>query len=239
MSDPYKIMELTPSASEEEIKQAYRRLAKKYHPDLNPGNESAKVKMQQINAAYEQIKLEREGGTSGASAGQTRAGASGPQGYGQAGNPFGQGNPYGQGNPFEDGDFYKQFNDLFGKARQEPYKASSPRMQAVFNFIERNQYQEALRTLSEMERDDEWFYASAIAHAGAGNRITALNHAQEAVRLNPNAEEYLTLLEQFQKGIFTYRQAGQGYGFDMNPLSKTLLQFCALQFFCLCCCRPC
>lgn len=43
-------------ASEDEIKNAYRKLAKKYHPDLNPGDASAAAKMKEINAAYDQIK---------------------------------------------------------------------------------------------------------------------------------------------------------------------------------------
>lgn len=54
--DPYQILGVSPDASDEEIKQAYRRLAKQYHPDRNPGDEHAAKKMQQINAAYEQIK---------------------------------------------------------------------------------------------------------------------------------------------------------------------------------------
>ena len=54
--DPYKILGVSPDATDDEIKQAYRRLAKQYHPDRNPGDEYAAKKMQQINAAYEQIK---------------------------------------------------------------------------------------------------------------------------------------------------------------------------------------
>lgn len=54
--DPYKVLGVSRDASDEEIKQAYRRLAKQYHPDRNPGDAEAARKMQQVNAAYEQIK---------------------------------------------------------------------------------------------------------------------------------------------------------------------------------------
>lgn len=56
IDDPYQILGVSRDASDEQIKQAYRRLAKKYHPDLNPGDAEAAKKMQQVNAAYEQIK---------------------------------------------------------------------------------------------------------------------------------------------------------------------------------------
>ena len=54
--DPYKVLGLEPGASDEEVKRAYRKLAKKYHPDPNPGDEEAARQMQRINAAYEQIQ---------------------------------------------------------------------------------------------------------------------------------------------------------------------------------------
>ncbi len=56
IDDPYKVLGVSPNASDEEIKQAYRRLAKQYHPDRNPGDQEAARKMQEVNAAYEQIK---------------------------------------------------------------------------------------------------------------------------------------------------------------------------------------
>ena len=56
IDDPYKVLGVSRDASDDEIKQAYRRLAKQYHPDRNPGDAEAAKKMQQINAAYEQIK---------------------------------------------------------------------------------------------------------------------------------------------------------------------------------------
>ncbi len=56
MADPYQILGVSRDASDEEIKKAYRRLAKQYHPDANPGDEAAAKKMQEINDAYDRIK---------------------------------------------------------------------------------------------------------------------------------------------------------------------------------------
>jgi molecular chaperone DnaJ len=51
--DYYQILGVNRNASEKELKQAYRRLARKHHPDLNPGDKSAEEKFKEINAAYE------------------------------------------------------------------------------------------------------------------------------------------------------------------------------------------
>ena len=56
VDDPYKVLGLPKNASDEDVKRAYRALAKKYHPDLNPGDQEAARKMQQVNEAYDQIK---------------------------------------------------------------------------------------------------------------------------------------------------------------------------------------
>ena len=52
MRDPYEVLGLTPGASDDEIKAAYRKLAKKYHPDLNGGSPEAERKMKEVNDAY-------------------------------------------------------------------------------------------------------------------------------------------------------------------------------------------
>ena len=70
MKDPYEVLGVSPSASDEEIKRAYRELAKKYHPDNyanNPLSELASEKMKEINEAYDTILKNRAGGASSSS----------------------------------------------------------------------------------------------------------------------------------------------------------------------------
>jgi curved DNA-binding protein CbpA len=60
-ADPYEVLNVSPGASEEEIKAAYRKLAKKYHPDLNGGSSAAEVKMREINEAYTLLIKQKKG----------------------------------------------------------------------------------------------------------------------------------------------------------------------------------
>lgn len=63
MNDPYQILNVSPSASDEEVKKAYRDLARKYHPDNyhdNPLADLAQEKMKEINEAYDQIQKQRK-----------------------------------------------------------------------------------------------------------------------------------------------------------------------------------
>lgn len=78
-TNPYKVLGLEDGASKDEVTRAYRKLAKKYHPDLNPGDEEAAKKMAEVNAAYDSI----QNGT-----------PYGPRARQQASNPYAGGNPY-------------------------------------------------------------------------------------------------------------------------------------------------
>lgn len=217
MRDPYSVLGLDPSASLEEVTKAYRRLAKKYHPDLNPGDKTAEKKMQEINVAYERIKKGEtapDQGPGGPYQGQA-------QGGGQYTGPF-----YGFG-----------FEEFFGGGWQQSEQSE---LQAARNLIMQGQYYQALVQLNEIaERDAEWYYLSAIANAGLGNRVNALNHAKEAVRREPDNAEYRDLLEQFEQGSYTYQTRGAGYGYDMRSAGTSLLRLCLAQACCWFCCRPC
>ncbi len=117
--DYYAILGVSRTASEKEIKAAYRRLARQYHPDVNPGNKAAEARFKEINAAYEVLadaekrkKYDQYGenweqGERMAEAARqaqaqggwnfTRGGAGGPQGY-----------------SFEDGDMDSIFGEILG-----------------------------------------------------------------------------------------------------------------------------
>ena len=83
MSDPYKVLGVSPTASDDEIKKAYRDLARKYHPDKYAGSDLAELaeeKMKEVNAAYEQIQQMRSG-----------KGESGGNTYRDFGSSYGEG----------------------------------------------------------------------------------------------------------------------------------------------------
>lgn len=82
MKDPYSVLGVSPNASDEEIKKAYKELAKKYHPDNyinNPLSELAQEKMKEVNEAYDAIMKGKSGGSSsgGSSSGYGGSGYSG------------------------------------------------------------------------------------------------------------------------------------------------------------------
>ena len=119
MNDPYSILGVSSAATDEEISRAYRKLARQYHPDLNPGNAYAESRMKEINSAYEAIKDNRSGKKAYADEnssynGQTYAHRS----YEQTGSSY--------SDPFEayrnayGGKYYEyDLNDLFGRKSEK------------------------------------------------------------------------------------------------------------------------
>ena len=90
MTDPYSILGIRPDATDEEVKQAYRELARKYHPDRyrdSDLSDLANEKMKEINAAYEQIQKARAAYAGGGST--SRSESNGANDRGQANARFG------------------------------------------------------------------------------------------------------------------------------------------------------
>ena len=94
MSDPYKVLGVSPNASDDEIKKAYRDLARKYHPDNyhdNPLADLAQEKMKEINEAYDEItKMRSGGGNSNSGSRRNTSSSSGNTGYGGGSQQYAQ-----------------------------------------------------------------------------------------------------------------------------------------------------
>ena len=201
VQDPYKVLGVAPNATDEEIKKAYRELTKKYHPDLNPGDSYAAQKMNDINAAYDQIK---NGGTQQQSYGST-AGAQ--QQYGWAGWDSWTGNWQGQ----------------------QAYQNERSEYTAAKNYIRNGMYREALNALSGVpvqERDGKWYYLHAGANMYLGNKIAALESAKRAVEIEPGNEEYRRLLQQLQSGGDFYDNYTVRYNTGLSA-DRLCLTLCA------------
>lgn len=228
MKDPYQVLGVSHSATEEEIKKAYRALSRKYHPDANinnPKKAEAEERFKEIQAAYEQIMKEKTGGYSG-SYDQDRSGSSG---YGQRG--------YDQQDPFGFGGFGSYGG--YGQGSQTGYE-EQPHLRAAGNYIRNGYYREARTTLDQMdsrERDARWYYYSAIAHSGLGSNVAALEHARMAVSLEPGNGDYRQLLQTLENGGSWYRQRQAGYGYPTMDDGNMCVKLCVANMICnMCCC---
>ncbi|WP_415063627.1 DnaJ C-terminal domain-containing protein [Bdellovibrio sp.] len=119
--DFYSILGVARSASPEEIKKAYRKLAMQYHPDKNPGDKKAEEKFKEISEAYDTLSDTKKREM------YDQFGHAGAQGFGGAGGPFGgagggfggfggAGRSQAGGDPFQD-IFGDVFGDIFGAGR--------------------------------------------------------------------------------------------------------------------------
>lgn len=211
IDDPYRVLGLERGASDDEVKKAYRALAKKYHPDANPGDEAAARKMQEINAAYEQIKNPQQQTYTGYNGGNT----GGSAGYGAGG-------------------FYGSYEDMFRRwqqeeARRQAEQFSSSGAQAAYRYIQYRRFQEALNALESVDydhRDGQWYYLSCIAHNGLGNRVMAIEQIRQAIAKDPGNQTYRQILAQLESGSTVYQQqAGgfRGYQGNLSPLASMCL----------------
>ena len=241
ITDPYKVLGVSPDASEEEITKAYRKLAKKYHPDLNPGDKAAAEKMSEINAAYDMIKSGKAPSSYGAS-----------QGYGPgSGSGYGSGAGYGSGgytyrtggsgsDPFEE--FFRRFTQAYGSGyTYTGNSAAGDRsrlyQQARMHLNARDYYAAAnvLGSIPQNERTAEWYYLYAVASYGLGNTVRAYESAQEACRREPGNAQYAQLLQRLEEIRSGYTQRSETYGKPHSSGLRYCLWLCIANALCNLC----
>lgn len=191
MTDPYSVLGISSSASDEEVKTAYRNLAKKYHPD-NYANapdvaELAAEKMTQINEAYDAIINSRKnGGSSGYSNSNASSGASSGYNYGYNGSYSGS-----QHTDFAD----------------------------VRNLLSAGRVTDAEMVLDGVptgRRNAEWYFLKGTVLYRRGWIDQAYAYFETAVKSAPNNTEYQAAFNQISQ-----QRSGRRGGYQYNPRSSS------------------
>ena len=203
MNDPYQILAVPETATDEEIKKAYRDLARKYHPDNyhdNPLADLAQEKMKDINAAYEQITRERSGRGSGNSS------------YGS----------YGSG-----GTAYQR------QQYSSQSSTGSSVLQQVRMAINSGNLSRAEALLANYaDHNAEWNFLKGAVCYRRGWMDEAKRYYQTACQMDPSNAEYQSALDFMENANRTaYRPDGGSFGTELcggNPC----LTLCCLYTLC-------
>ena len=256
VTDPHRVLGVSPGATPDESKKAYRQKAKECHPDLHPDDPNATKKMNEVNEAYDMLMHPEKYQA------RQQQSQSYQQTYGnpytqQRGNSYGGyqgGNSYGGGyGPFGDdqtGGWF-DFDDLFGFGSARRSSTVPPPQETPFDSTEvrssihainSGRWQEAISVLASVPstgRNARWHYLMGLSQQGAGNTMMAQEEMQRASQMEPNNALYHQLLQQYRQAGQAYAQRSQGWGFNMGAMdpSRWCMGICLLNLFCNFCCR--
>ena len=242
VEDPYQILGIPHGATEAEIKKAYRKKAKEYHPDLHPNDPVAIKKMQEVNEAYDMLmnpekyvarNAQQQRSSQQQHSSHNQGGSQNSRGY------QGTGGWYSDFGGFDFEDFFGGFgfSDAGGQqaARPQVEYGDSPTIQRVVQAINNRQYQSAVNLLTNVTstgRNARWYYLSAVANHGLGNTVQAMDHIQRAIKLDPNNRSYQQLYRQYRQAEQTYETNAQGFDMGAMQIQKVCMGLCLAQMFC-------
>lgn len=239
--DPYQVLGVSPGASQEEIKRAYRQKAKECHPDLHPEDPKANEKMNEVNEAYDLLmhpdkhqswQQQRQRPQSG--------------GYGAYGNPYQQAGGF---NPFGQQGYggWVDLDDLFGYSARsrgaafpppQEMPGDSPAVRAAVQDIRSGRWMDALNVLNRTppaERSARWHYLCALAQQGMGNSMTAQQEMQLAANMDPGNALYRQLLGQYRQAGQVYEQRARGFNMRAMDPSRLCMGFFLANLLCRFC----
>ncbi len=180
MTDPYQVLNVSPNASDDEVKKAYRDLARKYHPDNyhdNPLADLAQEKMKEINAAYDSIQRQRTGR---GSASDSRPGDQGGHAYQQQ----------------------RQYTGYESGTGSAAYRQ-------VRMAINRNDLNMAQQLLAQIQdHNGEWNFLMGTICYRRGWADEARRYYQTACQMEPGNAEYRQALNFVENGREAYRPGG-------------------------------
>ena len=199
MKDAYSILGVPYGASDEEVKNAYRNLVRRYHPDNyddnNPLKELAKEKMQEINAAYDEIQRDRTAGSSTASESTSESSSnSGSSSYSYSSNST------------------YNATGIYVTIRQK---------------INERRYREAeqlLMGVPQFERTADWHFLTSVCLVQRGRTADAMRELEIACSMDPSNLEYQKAKEMFNTAGQRYGSAY--YGQTARPYRSSTDEAC-------------
>ena len=183
MRDPYQVLGVPSTATDEEVKKAYRDLARKYHPDNyhdNPLADLAQERLKEINEAYEAVQSQRKAQRSG--------------GYSAGGQRYG-----GQGYGYQSG---------YQNGYQGGYTSRYQRVRMAISSGDLNLAEELLNAQSD--HDAEWNFLKGAICYRRGWLDEARRYYQTAVTMAPDNPEYQRALDILEGRGTAYRPEGYG-----------------------------
>ena len=192
--DYYQVLGIDKNASPEEIKKAYRKLARQYHPDVNPNNEEAKKKFQQINEANEVLsdpEKRKKYDQYGKDWKHAEEFEKAQQQQGQRQYAY-SGDPGDFGGNYAEGDFSEFFESLFGGTggrRSRDVKFRGQDYDAELHLPLREAYTTHQRTLTVNGKNIRITIPAGIED---GQKIKLKGHGGAGVNGGPNGDLYIT-----------------------------------------------
>ena len=226
MTDPYRVLGVAPTAQDTEIKEAYKKLVKQYHPDRYQDEDMKRLateKMADINTAYDTINEQRRNGTGayGASAGRSAYGYGGQYQRKARQEPrYRGGSNYGYAR--------------YANSQQPRYDDININYNGVRSMINAGRINEAdsiLERVNERTRSAEWYYLKGLVYQRRGWLNDAYLSIAKATRMDGNPE-YLAALQQMNRQRSGYMSGRPDPSLDNSSFSDILCTLCLIDACC-------